>query len=155
MKLNFVNILPNIYWFYLEIDKNKIENTNILSNRIQEFCKLKKINKLIRLDQDTSYWNKHNIYNEAIQKQIVEMEANKLINYLNSKINQIKQDYLNYNKTLIISNNYTDVAIILFIYLMEEMCNMNYKQSLLSIQSKMNSKLVIQNQNTKLLLQKK
>jgi hypothetical protein len=155
MNLNFVNILPNIYWFYLEIDKDKIENTNIISNRIQDFCKLKGINKLIRLDQDTSYWNKHNIYNEAIQKQIVEMEANKLINYLNSKINQIKQDYLNYNKTLIISNNYTDVAIILFIYLMEEMCNMNYKQSLLSIQSKMNSKLVIQNQNTKLLLQKK
>ena len=82
------------------------------------------------------------------------MEASKLINYINNKINQIKQDYYNFNKTLIISNNYTDVAIILFIFMLEELCNMNYKQSLLSIQSKMHSKLIIQNQNTKLLLQK-
>lgn len=155
MKLNFVNILPNIYWFYLEIEKNKIENTNIISNRIQDFCKLKGINKLIRLDQDTSYWNKHNIYNEAIQKKIVEMEARKLIEYIKNKVNQIKQDYYNFNRTLIISNNYTDVAIILFIFMMEDMCHMNYKQSIISLQSKMNSKLVIQNQNTKLLLQKK
>ena len=155
MILHFINILPNIYWFFIEIDKKKMENTNIISNRIQQFCKLKKINRLIRLDQDTSYWNKHNMYNAMIQKQIVEMESQKLINYITGKIAQLKSDYFNYNKTLIISNNYTDVAIILFIYLLEDLCNMNYKQSLVSIQSKINTKLTIQNKNTKLLLKKK
>ena len=38
--------------------------------------------------------------------------------------------------------------------LLKHLCNMDYKQSLLSIQSKMNSKIVIQNINTKLLLKK-
>jgi len=155
MILRFINILPNIYWFFIEIDKKKIDNTNIIANRIQQFCKLKQINKLIRLDQDTSYWNKHNMYNAMIQQQIVEMESKKLTNYIIGKVAQIKNDYFNYNKTLIISNNYTDVAIILFIYLLEDLCNMNYKQSLISIQSKMTTKLIFQNKNTKLLLKKK
>ena len=154
MILRFINILPNIYWFFIEVDKNKLENTNIISNRIQEFCRLKKINKIIRLDQDTSYWNKHNMYNAMIQKQIVEMEIKKLVSYIKAKIEQIKMDYFNYNKTLIISNNYTDVAIILFINLLEDLCSMDFKQSLVSIQSKMPTKLIIQNKNTKLLLKR-
>ena len=155
MILRFINILPNIYWFFIEIDKKKVDNTNIISNRIQQFCKLKQINKLIRLDQDTSYWNKHNMYNAMIQQQIVQMESQKLITYITGKTEQIKNDYFNYNKTLIISNNYTDVAVILFIYLLEDLCSMDYKKSLISIQSKMPTKLIIQNKNTKLLLKKK
>lgn len=152
MNLYFINILPNLYWFYIETGKNSNENNNYISHQIKSFCKKKEINKIIRLDQDTSYWNKFNMYSVDIQKKVFDMETQKIKSYLSTKIAEIIQNYYNYQKTLILSNNHTDTAIILFIYLLRELCNMDYKQSLLSIQSKMNSKLIIQNINTKLLI---
>ena len=154
MKIHFLNIFPNLYWFFIEVERNNQENNSFISHRIKQFCKDKEINKIVRLDQDTSYWNKFNMYHIDVQKKIFDMESQKMKNYIETKIAELKQYYLNFQKTLIISNNHTDTAIILFIYLLKHLCNMDYKQSLLSIQSKMNSKIVIQNINTKLLLKK-
>ena len=50
MILHFVNILPNIYWFFIGNYEKHINNS-LVSNRIKQFCKLKNINKIIRLDQ--------------------------------------------------------------------------------------------------------
>lgn len=155
MILHFVNILPNIYWFFIEPKKDeKHINNSLVSNRIKEFCNVKNINKIIRLDQDTSYWNKHNMYNAQIQKQILEMEEKKLFDYFEAKTQQILNDYQNFNKTLIISNNNTDTAIALFIYLLKQLCNMNYSQSIISIQSKMKKNISFQNENTKYIIKK-
>jgi hypothetical protein len=154
MKIHFLNIFPNLYWFFIEVERNNQENNSFISHRIKQFCKDKEINKIVRLDQDTSYWNKFNMYHIDVQKKIFDMESQKMKNYIETKIAELKQYYFNFQKTLIISNNHTDTAIILFIYLLKHLCNMDYKQSLLSIQSKMNSKIVIQNINTKLLLKK-
>ena len=154
MKIHFLNIFPNLYWFFIEVERNNQENNSFISHRIKQFCKDKEINKIVRLDQDTSYWNKFNMYHIDVQKKIFDMESQKMKNYIETKIAELKQYYFNYQKTLIISNNHTDTAIVLFIYLLKHLCNMDYKQSLLSIQSKMNSKIVIQNINTKLLLKK-
>lgn len=154
MKIHFLNIFPNLYWFFIEVERNNQENNSFISHRIKQFCKDKEINKIVRLDQDTSYWNKFNMYHIDVQKKIFDMESQKMKNYIETKITELKQYYFNFQKTLIISNNHTDTAIVLFIYLLKHLCNMDYKQSLLSIQSKMNSKIVIQNINTKLLLKK-
>lgn len=163
MKIFFLNIFPNIYWFFIDVsnDNNNNHNqdinktiNNFISHKIKQFCKDKDINKIIRLDQDTSYWNKFNMYHVNVQKKIFDMESQKMKQYMETKIAELTQSYFNYQKTLIISNNHTDTGIILFIYLLKHLCNMNYKQSLLSIQSKMNSKLIINNINTKLLLKK-
>ena len=117
MILHFIDILPGIYWFFIEVNKDENHiNNNIVASRIKTFCNHKNITKIIRLDQDTLYWNKHNMYNVQIQKQILEMEEKKLFTYFQSKTAQIISDYTNYNKTLIISSNHTDTAIALFIY---------------------------------------
>ena len=155
MILHFIDILPGVYWFFIEVKKEETHiNNNIVSSRIKAFCKTKNITKIIRLDQDTLYWNKHNMYNAQIQKQILEIEEKKLFTYFQGKTKQIINDYFNYNKTIIISNNHTDTAIALFIYLLKEICNMNYKQSIISIQSKMNTNIHFQNNNTKYIIKK-
>ena len=52
----------------------------------------------------------------------------KTIRLFESKTQQILNDYHNFNKTLIISNNNTDTGIALFIYLLKQLCNMNYSK---------------------------
>ena len=82
------------------------------------------------------------------------MEEKKLLDYFEGKTQQILNDYNNFNKTLIISNNNTDTGIALFIYLLKQLCNMNYSQSIISIQSKMKTNISFQNQNTKYIIKK-
>ena len=155
MILHFINILPNIYWFFIEITKNETTiNNNIISTKIKEFCKNKNITKIIRLDQDTSYWNKHNIYNAQMQQKILEIEETKLFTYFQNKTRQLINDYYSYNKTIIISNNHTDTGIAFLIYLLKEICDMNYTQSIISIQSKMNKNISFFNNNKKYIIKK-
>ena len=66
----FVEILPNIYWTYIFIKQDNIISKNLIQiqSDIKKFAKLKKISKIIRLDNDTSFWNINNEYNIEIKK---------------------------------------------------------------------------------------
>ena len=139
----FVEILPNIYWTYIFIKQDNIISKNLIQiqSDIKKFAKLKKISKIIRLDNDTSFWNINNEYNIEIKKKILEMNSKKLLDYVNSKVLELKQEYAQNNKVLIISNNNIETAIALFLILFKSIADMGFEHSIQSLQSKIHTPL--------------
>ena len=132
----------------LKSSDKKISHELIL-NRIKKFCKLKKIDKIIRIDNDTSYWTNDEKYIQEIFEKIQERNIKKIIEYSENKCIEIKQNYFNNKKILIMTNNNIDTSIILFTYMFKYIANMNWKQSITSLQSKVPIPLIIKNNLTK------
>lgn len=139
MDNHFVEILPNIYWVYLHKNGNNLvsKTINTIQNNIKKFHEYKNIQKVIRLDSDTQFWSNHKQYTFEIRKKLIEIQNQKLLKYIQLKNNEIKSLYYSFKPILLISSNNIDTAIGLFILLFKFLANMNYKHSILSIQSKM------------------
>jgi len=142
---HFIELLPNIYWFYIYKNTNDIKSTNVMEiqNNIKKFHSYKNIQRVIRLDDDTKFWLQNKDYTAEIKRKIREIENQKLLNYLNQKIKEIKILYVSGKSVLIISNNNIDTAIGLFILLFKNFANMDCKHSILSIQSKVKTPITI------------
>ena len=152
MIIHFVNILPNLYWVFIEVKKDNKISSHLILNRIKQFCQLKKIDKIIRIDKDTHYWENKEKFIKEIYQQIQERNIKNIIQYCEIKSIELKQHYYDNNKILLITNNNIDSSIILFIYLFKYLSNMNWKQTLQSIQSKMSIPLIIKHDITKQLI---
>ncbi len=141
----FVELLPNIYWFYIYKNTNTIKSSNVMEiqNNIKKFHSYKNIQQVIRLDDDTKFWLQNKNYSEEIKGKIREIENQKLLNYFHQKIKEIKILYVSGKSVLIISNNNIDTAIGLFILLFKIFANMDCKHSILSIQSKVKTPITI------------
>jgi len=92
----FVELLPNIYWFYIYKNANTIKSTNVMEmqNNIKKFHSYKNIQQVIRLDDDTKFWLQNKDYTAEIKGKIREIENKKLLNYFNQKIKEIKTKYI-------------------------------------------------------------
>ena len=144
----FIELLPNIYWVYIYKNNNSLKSktVNEIQNDIKKFHKIKKIQNLIRLDNDTSFWSNNKQYTIEIRNKKIAMQNNKLLEYIKIKINEIKQLYYSNKSILIISNNNIDTAIAFFILLFKTIANMDCKHSILSIQSKMKTPINVSNE---------
>ena len=144
----FTEILPNIYWFYIyksPNNQNKLVNNSVnqIQNNIKKFCSLKHIEKIIRLDTETSFWTKKKDYSIEIRRKLVEMDNKKLLEYYKKQLIQLKQLYYNNKKLLLISSNNIDTGIGLFLYLFKNIANMAVNHSLLSLKSKMKTSITL------------
>ena len=141
----FVELLPNIYWFYIYKNVNTIKSTNVMEmqNNIKKFHSYKNIQQVIRLDDDTKFWLQNKDYTAEIKGKIREIENKKLLDYFNQKIKEIKMLYVSGKSVLIISNNNIDTSIGLFILLFKNLANMDCIHSILSIQSKVKTPITI------------
>lgn len=147
MKLFFVNIFPNIYLFYFQTlkENNHKVNKPFILNKLSEFIKKNNIDKIIKINEETSFWFRNEQYINQIESQLESIESDKLFEYYNLKIKELKNDYYSNKKVLIISTNNIDISIGLFILFFKIKCNMNYKKALESIQSKLHSKIFLSN----------
>jgi len=147
MKLFFVNIFPNIYLFYFQTlkENNYQVNKPFILNKLSKFINKNNIDKIIKINEEASFWFRNDQYINQIEKQLEHIESDKLFEYYNLKIKELKNDYYDNKNVLIISTNNIDISIGLFILFFKINCNMNYKKAIESIQSKLHSKIFISN----------
>ena len=147
MKLFFVNIFPNIYLFYFQTlkENNHQVNKPFIINKLSQFINKNNIDKVIKINEETSFWFRNNQYINQIEKQLEHIESDKLYEYYNLKIKELKNDYYDNKNVLIISTNNIDISIGLFILYFKINCNMDYKKAVESIQSKLHSKIFLSN----------
>ena len=138
----FTEILPNIYWFYIYKSQNNqnnlVNNTvNQIQNNVKKFCVLKKIEKVIRLDTETSFWSKNKNFSIEIRRKLIELDNKKLLDYYKKQLIELKQLYYDNKKVLLISSNNIDTAIGFFLFIFKNIANMSINHSILSLKSKM------------------
>lgn len=145
MNLYFVNIFPGIYLFYFQTlkENNHKVNKSLIISKLSQFIQKKNIEKIIKINEDTKFWFRNEQYENAIESQLEYIEIEKLLEYYNIKIKELKNNYYENKNTLIISTNNIDISTGLFILFLKNNCNMDYKKAIQCIESKLATKLFL------------
>lgn len=138
--LYVTQILPNIWWSYT--DNSKPIN-DIDKDYLNKFCQYHKISQVIKIDKYLTFWNKSTQFIFDIKKQIEKYENDKLIMIISKIINLINSNYLKSIDTIIHSNIYNEIGLIIWICFFKKFAKLPIHIISNNINDKLNCKIIL------------
>ena len=130
--IHFVNVMPSIWLGYMTGGSPD----DSMGNKLKKFCEVKKIRKMIRMDKDITSWAKSRDYINDIKKELLKQEIFTLVKYYNEKMQLILRNYYSSNETLFLIDNRIELLAGLFIIFYKKYADMQFKDGLVALQSK-------------------
>ena len=136
--VNFLNILPYI-WISYFTNNNDISKQNKINsiNNIKKFIKIRQFEKILRLDQETSFWTTKNEYISDIKNSIDVKNRENLLLVYEKYIRIINSNFLENKLTLIISPLNSELFIGLLIMFFKKKTELPINKIYISIVSKL------------------
>lgn len=132
----FLNILPYIWISYFINKDITTQNKTNSIHLIKKFIKVKGFDKILRLDQETSFWNMKENYIFDIKTSIEEKNRQNLLSIYKNYIKIIKKNYNDGILTLIICPMNNELIIGLLLLFFKEMTELPISKLYPSIISK-------------------
>ena len=138
--LYYNEILPNIWWIYTD---NNTELTIDEQQFLNKFTSHHKINSCIKIDKYCNFWNRSNQFIFDIKKQIEKHEEDSLKKLCINISKIMMNNYINSTKTLVYSNKYNDLCLIIWVYLFKAYADIPYINIIDSLVLKLKTTIVI------------
>jgi len=122
----FINILPNIYWFYN--NPSNPNSTNDYKIEMRKFVESNNIKSVIELDENLGFWQKSSSYINEIKIQMEKNEFSKLLAIL-KKINNLVKNAYTTNESYIIStygDKYIEIGLAIWIYFFNQNAGISF-----------------------------
>ena len=122
----FINILPNIYWFYN--NPSNPNSTNDYKIEMRKFVETNNIKSVIELDENLGFWQKSSSYINEIKIQMEKDEFSKLLAIL-KKINNLVKNAYTTNESYIIStygDKYIEIGLAIWIYFFNQNAGISF-----------------------------
>ncbi len=122
----FINILPNIYWFYN--NPSNPYSTNDYKIEMRKFVETNNIKSVIELDENLGFWQKSSSYINEIKIQMEKDEFAKLLAIL-KKINNLVKNAYTTNESYIIStygDKYIEIGLAIWIYFFNQNAGISF-----------------------------
>jgi len=122
----FINILPNIYWFYN--NPSNPNSTNDYKIEMRKFVESNNIKSVIELDENLGFWQKSSSYINEIKIQMEKDEFSKLLAIL-KKINNLVKNAYTTNESYIIStygDKYIEIGLAIWIYFFNQNAGISF-----------------------------
>ena len=132
----FLNILPYIWISYFINKDITTQNKTNSIHLIKKFIKVKGFDKILRLDQETAFWNMKENYIFDIKTSIEEKNRQNLLSIYKNYIKIIKKNYNDGILTLIICPMNNELIIGLLLLFFKEMTELPISKLYPSIISK-------------------
>lgn len=146
--ITFSMFLPSIWFCHID-KKNKIHMD--IQSSLYKFCKEKNIDKVLRMDNDITYWNISDKYTGDNKTQMKLKELKKLYEYYCDKIKLIDKCYTNDTVLLIISHDKLELLYGLFVCFMIKYADLPLNKSMMSAKNKIGLTIQISRKLTDLL----
>ena len=122
-----------------------------IQSSLYKFCKEKNIDKVLRMDNDITYWNISDKYTGDNKTQMKLKELKKLYEYYCDKIKLIDKCYTNDTVLLIISHDKLELLYGLFVCFMIKYADLPLNKSMMSAKNKIGLTIQISRKLTDLL----
>ena len=122
----FINILPNIYWFYN--NPSNPNSTNDYKIEMRKFVETNNIKSVIELDENLGFWQKSSSYINEIKVQMEKDEFAKLLAILKKLNDLIKNSYTT-NIPFVISTynqKYIEIGLAIWIYFFNQTADISF-----------------------------
>ena len=141
-------MIPNIWWGY-----TKMNSTNDIDKMyLNKFTGHHKIGDVIKIDEHVSFWNKSTQFIFDIKKQLEQKENQDMLLFIKKVCRLIDNNYKNSKSTLIFTNKYNEIGLLIWIFFYVEYAKMPLNIIEDSLKNKIQTKIVMTDKERKFLL---